>query len=225
MGRQVTLARESTVTYLTNVRSFSGVSASMNCQRRSLRKCFRTLIAFVWFLPCVHPPVHPQILRIGKTFSADIADVWFLPGMNPSMLFQVLGATETLAAIIAEIELRGIMTFLVSEERSFRGEYAAADIASGAGHLVSFQFRMCASTVRGKLSSEIEGVVAELTDEWLFTRMNVIVFLKIELLPETLVTFVALKWQIRFVHVSRHMNAQSRKNGGLIIALLAHITW
>jgi len=158
----------------------------------------------------VHPSVHPQILRIGKTFSADIADVWFLSRMNPSMLFQVLSATETLAAIIAEIELRRIVALLVPEERSFRSEYAAADIASGAGHLVCFQFGMRASTVRGELSSEIEGVVAELTDEWFFARVNVIMLLKIELLPETLVTFVALKWQIRFVHVSRHMNAQSR---------------
>lgn len=158
----------------------------------------------------MHPSVHPQILGIGKAFSADIANVWFLPGMNPSVLFQVLGTTETLAAIIAEIKLRGIVAFFVSEERPFCGEYAAADIASGAGHLVGLQLGMRASTMCGKLSSEIEGVVAELTNEWLFARMNVIVLLKIELLPETLVAFVALEWKIRFVHVSCHMNMQSR---------------
>lgn len=86
------------------------------------------------------------------------------------------------------------MAFLVSEERSLRGEYAAANITCSAGHLVGLQFGMRASTVCGELSSKIEGVVAELTDEWLFARMNVIVLLKIELLPETLVAFVALEW-------------------------------
>lgn len=210
MGRQVTLARESTVAYLADVGSFSGMSASVNRQRRSLRKCFRALIALVWLLPRVHPSMHPQILGIGETLSADIADVWLLPGMDPPVLFQMLSATETLAAIITEIELRGIVALLVSEERSLRGEDAAADIASGAGHLVGLQLGMRASTVRRELSSEIEGVVAELTDERLLARVNVIVLLKIELLPETLVALVALERQIRFVHVSRHMNAQSR---------------
>lgn len=224
MGRQVTLARESTVAYLADIRPFSGVPASVNCQRRSLRECFRTLIAFVRLLPRVYPSVHPQILGIRKTLSADIADVWFLPGMDPPVLFQVLSATETLAAVIAEIELRGIVALLVSEERSLRGKYAAADIASGAGHFVGLQLGMRASTVRGELSSEIEGVVAELTYERLLARVNVIVLLKIEFLPETLVALVALEWQIRFVHVSRHMNTQSRYNGGLVIALLAHVT-
>lgn len=52
---------------------------------------------------------------------------------------------------------------------------------------------MRASTVRGELSSEIEGVVAELTDKWFLARVNVIVLLKIELLPETFVALVAFE--------------------------------
>lgn len=83
---------------------------------------------------------------------------------------------------------------------------------------------MRASAVRGELSPQVEGVVAELTDERLLARVNIIVLLKIELLPEALVTLIALERQIRFVHVSRHVDAQSRQNGGFVIALLAHVT-
>jgi len=64
----------------------------------------------------VHPPVHPQVLRIGETFTADVTYVGFFPGMNPPMLLQMLSATETLAAIITEIKLRRIVALLVPEE-------------------------------------------------------------------------------------------------------------
>lgn len=69
---------------------------------------------------------------------------------------------------------------------------------------------MRASAMRRELSSQIKGIVAKLTDKWLLARMNVIVLLKIKLLPETLVAFIALERQISFVHVSCHVNAQSR---------------
>lgn len=76
----------------------------------------------------------------------------------------------------------------------------------------------------GELSSQVESVVAELTDKRLLARVNIVMLLKIEFLPETLVAFIALKRQIRLVHMSRHVDAQSCQNGGLIIALLTHIT-
>jgi len=112
----------------------------------------------------------------------------------------------------------------MSEERSLRGEYTTANITSGAGHLVGLQLGMRASAVRGELSSQVEGIIAELTDKRLLARVNVIMLLKIEFLPETLVAFIALERQIRFIHVSRHVNAQSCQNGGLVITFFAHIT-
>lgn len=224
MGRQVALARESTMAYLADVRPFPGVSAFVNRQRRSLRERFRALVALVRLLPRVHSPVHSQIFGVGEALSADVANVRLFPGVDPPVLLQVLSAAETLATVIAEVQLRRIVALLVSEERSLRGKYTAANVAGGAGHFVRLQLGMRASAVRGKLSSQVKGVVAELTDERLLARVDVIMFLEIELFPETLVAFVALKWQIRFVHVSRHVDAQSCQNSGLVIALLAHIT-
>jgi len=194
MGRQVTLARESTLADLAYVGPFTGMPASVNCQRRPLRERFRALIALIWLLSRVHSPVHSQIFRIGETFSADVADVGFFSGVNSSMLLQMFGAAQTLSAVIAQIELRRIVTLFVPEERSLCGKYAAANVAGGAGHLVGLQFRMQGSTVCGKLSSQVKGVVAELTDKRLLARVNVVMFLQIELLPKTLVALVALKW-------------------------------
>lgn len=177
MGCEITLARESTVTDLTDVRPFAGMAASVDGQRRSLREGLRALIALVRLFPCVHSPVHPQILGVGETFPADVTDVRLFPGVDPPVLLKVFGATETLAAVIAEVELRGVVALFVSEERSLRGEHAAANVARGAGHLVGFQLGMHAPAVRGQLPSQIEGVVAELTDERLLARVNVVVLL------------------------------------------------
>lgn len=193
MGRQVALARESTMAYLADVRSFPGVSAFVNRQRRPLRERFRALVALVWLLPRVYSPVHSQILGIGKALSADVANVGFFPGVDPPMLLQMLSATETLSAIITEIQLRRIVTLLMSEERSLRGKHATANITSGAGDLVGLQLGMRASAVCGELSSQVEGIIAELADKRLLARVNVIMLLKIEFLPETLVAFIALE--------------------------------
>jgi len=224
MRRQVTLARESTVADLTNVWPFPGVTASVDRQGRSLRERFRTLIALVRFLSRVHPPVHPQVLRIGETFTADVAHVGFFAGMNPPVLLQMLGAAETLAAIITEVKLRRIVALLVPEERPLRSEDATTNITRGTGHFVGLQFGMHAPAVRRELSPQVEGVVAELTDKRLLARMDVVMLLEIELLAETLLAFVAVEGQIRLVHVPRHVDAQSCQDSRLVVALLAHVT-
>lgn len=223
MGRQVTLARESTLANLAYVGPFAGVPASVNRQRRPLRERFRALIALVRLLPRVHSPVHPQIFRIGETLAADVADIGLFAGVDSPVLLQVLGAAQTLAAVVAQVELRRIVTLFVAKERPLRGEHAAANVAGGAGHLVGLQLGMQASTVRGELSSQVEGAVAELTGERLLARVNVVVFLQVELLPETLVALIALEGQIRFVDMACHVNAERRQNGGLVVAFLAHV--
>lgn len=168
--------------------------------------------------------MHSQIFGVGEALSADVANVRFFPGVDPPVLLQMLSTAEALAAVIAEVELRRIVALLMPEERSLRGKYTAANVTGGAGHFVGLQLGMRASAVRGELSSQVEGVVAELTDKRLLARVDVIMLLEIEFFPEPLVAFVALKRQVRLVHVSRHVDAQSCQNSGLVIALLAHVT-
>lgn len=136
----------------------------------------------------------------------------------------MLGTAEALAAVVAEVKLRWIVTLLVPEERSLRGEHAAANVARGAGHLVCLELGMHAPAVRRELPPQVERVVAELADERLLARMDIVMFLEVELLPEALVALVALERQVRLVHVSRHVDAESCQNSGFIIALLAHVT-
>lgn len=103
MSGQVTLTREATITDLAHVRPFPCVPSFVDGQRGPLRERFWTLITLVRFLPGVHPPVHPEILRVGETLAADVADIRFLAGVDSSVFLQMFRAAETLAAIVAKI--------------------------------------------------------------------------------------------------------------------------
>lgn len=225
MGRQVALARETTIADLAHVGPFSRVTPPVDGQRRPLRESFRALVAFIRFLPCVHPSVHPEIFRIGETFATDVAHVRFLPCVDAPVLLQMFRAAQTLAAVIAQVQFRGVVALLVPEQGSLGGENSAADIASRARHFVRLHLRVHASAMGGELSSEIEGGPAQLAGERLVARVYVVMLLQIDRFAETFVAVVALEGQIVLVGVPEHVDAQCGQHRGLVVALLAHVAW
>ena len=142
MGGQISLARESTMAYLTYIRPLPRVSPPMYRQSRPLAEGFRALIALVRLLTGMHASVHPQVLRVGESLAAYIADVGFLARMYPPVFLQMFRAAEALATKVAEVEFRRIVALLVPEQRALRGENTAADVARGARDLLRLQLGM-----------------------------------------------------------------------------------
>lgn len=223
MGRKVTLARESSITDLTNVRSFASMSSFMDSQRRPLTESFRALVALVRFLSGVYSPVHAQIFRISESLAADITDIRLLARVDSPVLFEMLGAAQTLATEITKVQFRRVVTLLVSEKRPLGSENSAADIARSAGYLVGLDFRVKTSAVRRKLSPQTESATADLTVEGFLPRVDVVMLLKVDGFSKSFVAVGALEGQLCLVRVAEHVDAQGCKHGGLVVALLAHV--